>query len=131
MAYGRWGSYCQCKTAQASDKHVLEQKHLAAFERAAVYLQECYQADAAIQVWFDRRLERDNYGIDPDSMPRVVTSRSLCNLSARAVHVRTKRDIKLEELQQALMALNMPDRDEALAKLAQEGTARLRRMLQT
>lgn len=64
-------------------------------------------------------------------MPRVVTSSSLNNLSAGAVHVRTKRDIKLEALQQALSALNMPDRDQALAKLAQEGTARLRRMLKT
>lgn len=131
MAYGRWDSYCQRKTVQASVKYSLEQKQLAAFERAAEYLQECYQADVAIQVWFDRSLERDSYGIDPDSMPRVVTSRSLSNLSAGAVHVRTKRDIKLEALQQALSALNMPDRDEALAKLAQEGTARLRRMLQT
>jgi hypothetical protein len=129
MAYGRWDSYCQRKTAQASVKYALEQKHLAAFERAAEYLQECYQADAAIQVWFDRSLERDTYGIDPDSMPRVVTSRSLSNLSAGAVHVRTKRNIKLEALQQALSALNMPERDEALGRLVKERTARLQRML--
>jgi hypothetical protein len=129
MAYGRWDSYCQRKTAQASVKHALEQKHLAAFERAAEHLQECYQADLAIQVWFDRSLERDSYGIDPDSMPRVVTSRSLSNLSAGAVHVRSKREIKLEALQQALSALNMPERDEALARLVKERTARLQRML--
>ena len=82
-----------------------------------------------MQVLFDRSLERDSYGIDPDRMPRVVTSRSLSNLSAGAVHVRTQRDIKLEALQQALSALNMPERDEALARLVKERTARLRRML--
>lgn len=129
LAYGRWDSYCQRRTAQASVKHALEQKQLAAFERAAEYLTECYQADAAIQAWFDRSLERDSFAIDPDSMPRVVTSRSLSNLSSGAVHVRTKRDIKLEALQQALSALSMPDRAEALAKSARERTALLRRML--
>lgn len=131
LAYGRWDSYCQRRTAQASVKHALEQKQLAAFERAAEYLTECYQADAALQVWFDRSLERDSYGIDPDSMPRVTTSRSLSNLSSSAVHVRTKRDIKLEALQQALSVLSMPDRDEALSKSARERTAQLRRMLKT
>lgn len=38
MAYGRWDSFCQRRTAQASVKHALEQKQLAAFERAAEYL---------------------------------------------------------------------------------------------
>jgi len=92
---------------------------------------ECFVADLAIQIWFDRSLERDCYGIDPDSMPRVVTSRSLSNLSSGAVHVRTKRDIKLEALQLALTALNVPDHDQALDRVVQERSALLRRMLKT
>lgn len=131
MAYGRWDSYCQRRDAKAGVKQALEIKQLAAFERAAEHLRECYKNNMGMLVWFDRSLEHDSYSIDPDGMPRVVTSRSLSNLSSGAVFIRTKRDIKLEALQHALGEMSVPEYNEAFNRLTQNLDVNLKRLLKT
>lgn len=52
----------------------------AAYERALEYLQEQVGLDVSLQGWFDRPLDfgyGSMLGLDPDSVPRSVTSRSL------------------------------------------------------
>lgn len=108
MAYGRWDSYCQRRDAKPAVKLALELKHQAAFERAAEYLRECYDAYHGIVVWFDRSLDPNSYSIDPDGMPRVVTSRSVMNQASTPAHVMTKRQLKLDVLKTALADISQP-----------------------
>ena len=54
------------------------------FERAYEKLQEIIGADKSLMVWFDRGIDfsfNTHLGIDPVRMPRVITSKSLENLS--------------------------------------------------
>lgn len=108
LAYGRWDNYCQRRNAKPAVKQALEQKHLAAFERAAEHLRECYDGYHGIVVWFDRSLDPNSYSIDPDGMPRVITSRSVMNQASTPAHVMTKRQLKLEALKTALADISQP-----------------------
>jgi hypothetical protein len=108
LAYGRWNAYCQKSSAKEEVKRSLESKHLADFERAAEFLQECYEGNHGLVIWFDRGLDPKSYSIDPDGMPRVITSRSLMNQASTPAHVLTKRQLKLETLKTALADISSP-----------------------
>ena len=76
------------------------------FERALERLQEIISLDLSLQMWFDRDTESrpdNDIGIDTDTIPRIVTSRSpKCRVS---VGERTIRDVKLGVVQTALRNL--------------------------
>ncbi len=102
LAYGRWNAYCQKSSAKAEVKRRLESKHLADFERAAEFLQECYEGNHGLVIWFDRGLDPKSYSIDPIGMPRVITSRSSMNRGSTPAHMISKRELKLDTLASAL-----------------------------
>lgn len=108
LAYGRWDNYCQRRNAKPAVKLALELKQVAAFERAAEHLRECYDGYHGIVVWFDRSLDPNSYSIDPDGMPRVITSRSVMNQASTPAHVMTKRQLKLKALKTALADISQP-----------------------
>jgi hypothetical protein len=108
LAYGRWNAYCQKSSAKEEVKRRLESKHLADFERAAEFLQECYEGNHGLVIWFDRGLDPKSYSIDPVGMPRVINSRSVMNQSSTPAHVMTKRQLKLETLKTALADISQP-----------------------
>ena len=52
------------------------------FERLAEYLSEKIAGDLDLEAWFDRTVEttpENSFGLDPDSFPKIITSRSLNN----------------------------------------------------
>jgi len=52
------------------------------FERLAEYLSEKVAGHGALETWFDRPLAtgvEDSFGLNPDSFPQIITSRSLNN----------------------------------------------------
>ena len=84
-----------------------------AYERVLEYLMEIDEADPSIQFWFDRPLDwspNSMLGIDFDSMPRVVTSRSLENKSNGLMsgNKQRKSDIKLAVVERAIQDLQNP-----------------------
>lgn len=81
-----------------------------AFEDAFEHLQEIFAADPTVQIWFDRALDfsfETQLGIDPESMPRVITSRSPDNMGdvKATFGQKSKREIKLEALRAAMAEL--------------------------
>jgi hypothetical protein len=76
------------------------------FERALERLEEIVSIDPGLQIWFDREVIQspdNDLGIDTDSVPRVVTSRSVkCR---GGVSTQTIRDIKLRVVKDALRDL--------------------------
>ena len=89
--------------------------HLAesTYEKALERLEEIIEQHPELQIWFDRETQSsvdNDTSIDPDSIPRVVTSRSpKCrhNLSTRTI-----RDIKLGVAQDALRNLLYTSKDD-------------------
>jgi hypothetical protein len=58
------------------------------FERLSEYLTEKMAGNGALETWFDRPLAtgaEDSFGLDPDSFPKIITSRSLNNKSGGTV----------------------------------------------
>ena len=58
------------------------------FERLSEYLTEKMAGNGALEIWFDRPLAtgaEDSFGLDPDSFPKIITSRSLNNKSGGTV----------------------------------------------
>jgi len=80
------------------------------FERALERLEEIIGIEPSLQIWFDREVIQspdNDLSIDTDSVPRVVTSRSLkCRTG---ISTQTKRDIKLSVVRQALHNLTYRD----------------------
>ena len=76
-------------------------------EDALEILQEIVDADASLQIWFDRAL---NFGfgshIDAQlgNLPRIVTSRSIDKQSGDS-RIRTKKQVKIDIVEQAIDAL--------------------------
>jgi len=93
------------------------------YERALEYIQEQVGADSTLQTWLDRPAivapSESGTGIDFNSMPRVITSRSQENQSSGVFHGEklTKRDIKIEAVEQAISALENKLTDEQEADL--------------
>ncbi len=77
-----------------------------AFEDAIEVLQESIEADQNLRHWFDRDIDFSfdtAIGLDPVSMPRVVTSRSLDNVGdpKYAFNHKSRRQSKIEALEAA------------------------------
>jgi hypothetical protein len=76
-----------------------------AYERALEHLQEQLSLDSTLHGWFDRDLNFGHgsmLGLDPDSVPRCVTSRSINRQVGQSHEKRTIGDIKLQVVQKAL-----------------------------
>ena len=87
------------------------------FGRAYEKLQEIIGADKSLMVWFDRGIDfsfNTHLGIDPVRMPRVITSKSLENLSQgqfKTLHNwQTMAEVKLDVLSLALDELDKQER---------------------
>ena len=110
------------------------------FERAYEKLQEIIGADKSLMVWFDRGIDfsfNTHLGIDPVRMPRVITSKSLENLSQgqfKTLHNwQTMAEVKLDVLSLALDELDKQERTaeeiEAELKQNQQQAEKLKAML--
>lgn len=81
------------------------------FETALEYLQEIISKDQSLVCWFDRDTEwsvDNNIGLDPVSIPRVITSRSLDNLGSASTGLPRKIDVKIGCVKSAINALENP-----------------------
>ena len=76
-------------------------------EDALKILQEIVDADASLQIWLDRVLDF-GFGSHVDAqlgnLPRVVTSRSIDKQSGDG-RIRTKKQVKIDVVEQAIYAL--------------------------
>jgi len=110
------------------------------FERAYEKLQEIIGADKSLVAWFDRDINfsfASDISIDPTGMPRVITSKSLENLSQgqfKTLHNwQTMAQVKLGVLSLALEELNKQERTakeiEAELKQNEQQAEKLKGML--
>ena len=87
------------------------------FERLAEYLSEKIAGDLDLEAWFDRTVEttpENSFGLDPDSFPQVITSRSLKNAGGgHLVNKRTIREVKIDAVQRVLEQLAAPEADDS------------------
>ena len=106
----------------------LHAKAQAAFERALLYLEEQLSIDPSLQIWLDRQCDftASNYpSLDPISVPRAITSRSLDNQSGSISEKSdSKRQCKIraveteiERIQNPTLQLSDSDIAEKLKKL--------------
>ena len=106
----------------------LHAKAQTAFERALLYLEEQLSIDPSLQIWLDRQCDftASNYpSLDPFSVPRAITSRSLDNQSGPiSEKVDSKRQCKIraveteiERIQNPTLQLSDSDIAEKLRKL--------------
>lgn len=114
----------------------LSGKCSSAFEDAWTYLDEIVSADQGLRIWFDRDIDfgfDTAMAIDPASMPRVITSRSLDNVGSvgEVFGWKTKKQVQLDALILAKLALenalatNRSALDEAEFKKEQELRSKL------
>lgn len=81
-----------------------------AYESALTYLQDEYERDMSLEMWFDRQLRfglDGDLGLNPESVPRSIVSRSRHSTN-RKMHVhgmQTADEHKLEVLKGALKRL--------------------------
>lgn len=79
-------------------------------ENLLTYLEESVTRDPSLQDWFDRPLvfgAAGNLSLTPAGMPWVITSRSPYRMNVQQVTARSKREVKLDALQQAANTLDM------------------------
>ncbi len=98
------GSVVTNRAAKAAE---IKNKCDRAFEDTYEHLQEIFAADPTVQLWFDRDLDFSfdtHINIDPDSMPRVITSRSANNMgdAKSTFGFKSKKEVKLDALRSAL-----------------------------
>ena len=78
------------------------------FERALEHLGEVLAADQSLQIWLDRPLllEADEHstGIDTESVPRVITSRSHSK-SGGDIRQMSKLEVKLMVVESAINSI--------------------------
>ena len=88
------------------------------FERLAEYLSENIAGHGTLETWFDRTVEttpENSFGLDPDSFPKIITSRSLNNKGGGyLVNKRTIRELKMDAVQRALEQLAAPEEDDSV-----------------
>ena len=94
----------------AYDSRRLIQSAESALENALEFAQEMVQITNSLQEWLDRD-PRDCYGLNPSSMPRIVTSKSADNQSAvrKAPSTHSMKQLKLIALHEALEELQPND----------------------
>ena len=102
------------------------------FERLAEYLSEKIAGDLDLEAWFDRTVEttpENSFGLDPDSFPKIITSRSLNNKGGGyLVNKRTIREVKVDAVQRVLEELTSPKQEIVVDEIAQ--LARFKRLRQ-
>ena len=85
------------------------------FERLAEYLSEKIAGDLDLEAWFDRAVEttpENSFGLDPDSFPKIITSRSLNNAGGGyLVNKRTIREVKMDAVKAILEELTAPEQE--------------------
>ena len=136
LAYGKYEQYTPNKP-NARNSLVERNKNIktlgnkadSLFEDALEYLEEIISVDSGLCVWFDRNLDfgfGSHLSIDPVGMPRVITSKSLDNISRNGLKTHfgwlTKNDLKLEMLNELLIIVNneLLTDDEKKDKLAKQ-----------
>lgn len=95
---------------KSSGQRLREQSE-AKYERAIEYLEEIIDMDGSLRIWFDRDLVfgiDSTLGINRDSVPRTVTSRSTYKLSEGAAQKRSKADLKQDVLERAIDWMENP-----------------------
>ena len=102
------------------------------FERLEEYLSEKIAGDLDLEAWFDRAVEttpENSFGLDPDSFPKIITSRSLNNAGGgHLVNKRTIREVKVDAVQRVLEELTAPGQEIVVDEIAQ--LARFKRLRQ-
>jgi hypothetical protein len=132
LAYGKFDSYSARRKSRSNvivDRAARARELKAAadrvYERALEHLQEILAQEPSLSVWLDRAVDfsaENAPTLDPPSMPRAVTSRSLnrrASVGDRFGEVMTKRELKRRALQEALEGLQGQELgDTERAKLA-------------
>ena len=102
------------------------------FERLAEYLSEKIAGDLDLEAWFDRPLAtgvENSFGLDPDSFPQIITSRSLNNAGGgHLVNKRTIREVKIDAIEAILEELTAPEQETVVDTIDQ--MARFKRLRQ-
>ena len=90
----------------------LHAKAQTAFERALLYLEEQLSIDPSLQIWLDRQCDftASNYpSLDPFSVPRAITSRSLENHSGPiSEKIDSKRQCKIRAVETEIERIQNP-----------------------
>lgn len=90
----------------------LHAKAQTAFERALLYLEEQLSIDPSLQIWLDRQCNftASNYpSLDPFSVPRAITSRSLDNQSGPiSEKIDSKRQCKIRAVETEIERIQNP-----------------------
>ncbi len=96
------------------------------FERATEQLQADYHSNPGISAAYDRPIADFDFSLDPDGMPRRITSKSLENMNAvdRTIN---KAKLKLEVLETVYARLLDEERKEGKEKGRMDGEARGRK----
>ena len=88
------------------------------FERLSEYLTEKIAGHHDLEIWFDRPLAtgaEDSFGLDPDSFPKIITSKSPKNMGGGYLgSKRTIREVKVDAVQRALEQLTAPEADDSV-----------------
>jgi hypothetical protein len=138
LAYGKFDAYSS-RTASRSNMVVNRRVRAralggaadTAYERALEHLQAILELDPSLCVWLDRTVDFSAANaptLDPPSMPRAVTSRSLNRLSSvsdRFGEVMTKRELKRRALAEALKGLRGGTQGQELGEADRAKLARL------
>lgn len=101
----------------------LSDKSESEFESALEWLVESYQLNPSIRSWFDRDIDVSECTLDPDGMPRVITSRSL--VRQKGIATQTIADIKLRVVRDALFDLTAPPVDKEARQKASDKLKKL------
>jgi hypothetical protein len=109
MLYNRGEAASHKGQASARKFHAKAQ---AAFEKALLRLEEMMSQDPSLQMWLDRHCDFSAEGypsLDPISVPRAITSRSLDNQSnGVGSMLRSKRDCKIEAVETEIERIKNP-----------------------
>ena len=107
LANGRYEALGSRKASSKQRKMGVKAEGL--FEEAIECLSELLAEDESYRHWFDRDIVFGAYGnidINPQQMPRVITSKSFDNLNKNGARnnfgLKTKAELKVEILEQAL-----------------------------
>ena len=102
------------------------------FERLSEYLTEKIAGHLDLEAWFDRTVEttpENSFGLDPDSFPKIITSRSLNNKGGGyLVNKRTIREVKMDAIEAILEELTTPEQKTVVDTIDQ--MARFKRLRQ-
>ncbi|MBI3285514.1 MAG: hypothetical protein HYZ65_11805 [Burkholderiales bacterium] len=81
------------------------------YEKAWEYLREIISSDGSLAIWFDRDLDfgaGSKISIDRVGMPRIVTSRSKYMVCIGAAQKKSKADVKMAVLRNAIYWIENP-----------------------